>query len=123
MGFATDLLAGESALLADKKGREWYDLIMQGKGGQAALDMIGLFSQGKFPKALLYAPGTRPYRDAWQETIDAAESYNEPGRFTALIGFEWTSLAKTYKAVYGSYPINSLRKPTGLLIEISERTP
>jgi len=75
MGFATDLLAGKSALLADPKGREWYDLIQQGKGGQAALDMIGLFSQGKFPKALLYAPGTRPYRDAWQETIDAAEAY------------------------------------------------
>jgi hypothetical protein len=94
MGFATDLLAGKAALLADPKGREWYDLIQQGKGGQAALDMIGLFSQGKFPEKLLYAPGTRPYRDAWQETIDAAEEYNEPGRFTALIGFEWTSLVK-----------------------------
>ena len=60
MGFATDLLAGKSTLLAEPKGREWYDLIQQGKGGQAALDMIGLFSQGKFPKGLLYAPGTRP---------------------------------------------------------------
>ena len=94
MGFATDLLAGKAALLADPKGREWYDLVQQGKGGQAALDMIGLFSQGKFPKALLHAPGTRPYRDAWQETIDAAEEYNEPGHFTALIGYEWTSLVK-----------------------------
>ena len=61
MGFITDLFAGKPQLLADPTGRKWYDLIQSGKGGQAALEIIGTFSQGKFPKALIYEPGTPGY--------------------------------------------------------------
>ena len=31
-------------------------------------------------------------RDAWSETTAAADRHNEPGRFTAMIGWEWSSL-------------------------------
>jgi hypothetical protein len=94
MGFFPDLFAGKSELLAHPMGRKWYDLIQQGKGAEAALDIIGNFSQGTFPKELMYFPGTRFYKGAWKETVDAAETFNDPGHFTAFIGFEWTSLDK-----------------------------
>ena len=42
----------------------------------------------------MYQPGNPAYRSTWQTSSCGAEEANEPGRFTAMIGYEWTSLPK-----------------------------
>ena len=98
MGMVNDLAAAKPEITRFEQGARWSDGLR--KGGQAAvdtaLDLITTFSQGKVDPELLgmYSPGSRIYASVWEKVVDAAENFNEPGRFTALIGFEWTSLVK-----------------------------
>jgi hypothetical protein len=96
MGLVGDIATGKPALMAYEQAARWHKGMAEGgeAGVAAALDLITTFSNDKMDPEMfaLYSPGSKLFKNLWEKIIVDAETYNEPGRFTALIGFEWTSL-------------------------------
>ena len=92
LGLAPMLQTSDPLLLADPWGKWAHDRFQEGQEGRMELfaEIIRLST----------IEGVNPFssNDAaasiWQDFIKLADSYNEPGRFTTLSGFEWTSTPK-----------------------------
>ncbi len=89
MGLAPAIQESNPLLLADPWGRWVHERFNSGQEGrmEAFSNIIELGTvQGINPFS-----SDELVRSIWDEFIKIADQYNEPGRFTAMIGFEWTS--------------------------------
>ena len=88
LGLATMIREADPDLLETEFGRLVYDLFQAGDGPGAYNEWLTALNARQDP--LADQAGIR--RSMWQRLTAAAEEYNEPGLFTALIGYEWTSI-------------------------------
>ena len=96
MGAITDMIAGKPNILADPDGKKFHEAFSAGgeQAQAAAIELTRQFAQGELSAALNYQPGNPAYKRIWDDIMQAAEEFNDPGRFTTFIAFEWTSLEK-----------------------------
>ena len=87
LGVAPMIAESNPKLLATEWGRKVHDLVKAGRGPEAYEAWIVPMNARQDP-----LPDETIMRTMWQRLTAAAEAYNEPGLFTALIGYEWTSM-------------------------------
>jgi hypothetical protein len=95
MGFVLDMMAGKPNILAHPQGKDWYDRLKKAdktEKPKIAYEIIkALMVTKTFPQEIYYGSDSPGYGSTWERIIRAAEAHNDPGTFSAMIGYEWTS--------------------------------
>ncbi len=88
-GVPLGAIAGDETILATETGKRWSKMLKAGQGKELFI--------GEFGKALNTGVAIPDFdtdaikRGPWEKIIAAADKANDPGKFTAFIGWEWTS--------------------------------
>ena len=93
MGTISEIAAGNPKMISDPFLNQMYEAMKSGDEAarrKSVLELIDRQSNGKLP---FQVKNPRWMVSAWWKTADIADKYNNPGKFTAMIGYEWTSNA------------------------------
>jgi len=97
LGITREIYEGNPVLMLDPRIKRWHELLQTGEEGARTVsrEMIDGHSAGTNPDTFANRMVMLPIaRNIWQARGKILESYNEPGKFTAFIGYEFTPMPK-----------------------------
>jgi hypothetical protein len=89
LGAMAQLAAGNPIMLENERGQRWRQMLSEGKMNETFGEIVALGT--KNPTDIAFLNDQRIFRAAWDEITATADRHNDPGVFTAFIGWEWTS--------------------------------
>lgn len=89
MGLAPMLFTGDEALLSDPFGAWLYEEF-NASGERANAAFLKLLNSVTRGELLIENPDV--LRSVWEDNNETADNHNDPGKFTAFIGYEWSSI-------------------------------
>ncbi len=89
IGIIDQLYEGNPDLLWHKQLRLIYESFRAGKANEEIVPELRKVVDGEFSESDL---NRSVMRSVWDRYVETADRFNEPGRFTAMIGYEWTPM-------------------------------
>jgi hypothetical protein len=90
MGTIDQIMSANPEMMADPTVKRWHDMMAEGEKAslQAKKEAVSMQAEKSLPKVLM---DPKWMVSAWQKNVDIMEKYNDPGKFTTFIAYEWTS--------------------------------
>ncbi|MEM1430931.1 MAG: DUF3604 domain-containing protein [Pseudomonadota bacterium] len=88
-GLMPQLLAGDAQVLSTEQGRAWYTALTAGDPQLAfdtAMEIVASLSEDTPP-----IDNPKAIKHAWEDYTALMDRYNDPGAFTTIIGYEYTT--------------------------------
>jgi hypothetical protein len=91
MGTMSEIISGNKDFMKNEKVASWNKRLNDPENAEilaTRMEVMTSLTDGSAPDLLLDRDF---FKNTWENYLVTADQFNEPGRFTAMIGYEWTS--------------------------------